>query len=55
MRAWTREISCWKRRRAFAAGIPAVAVDSYHENFKITTPEDLLLAKRVVRTFDFAS
>jgi 2-C-methyl-D-erythritol 4-phosphate cytidylyltransferase len=38
-----------------AAGIPAVAVEAYYENFKITTPEDLLLAKRVVRTFDFAS
>jgi 2-C-methyl-D-erythritol 4-phosphate cytidylyltransferase len=38
-----------------AAGIPAVAVEAYYENFKITTPEDLLLAKRVIRTFDFAS
>jgi 2-C-methyl-D-erythritol 4-phosphate cytidylyltransferase len=38
-----------------AAGVPAVAVESYYENFKITTPEDLLLAKRVIRTFDFAS
>lgn len=36
-----------------AAGIPAVAVDGYHENFKITTPEDLPLAKRVIRDFDF--
>jgi len=38
-----------------AAGMPALAVDSYHENFKITTPEDLLLARRVIRDFDFAS
>jgi len=38
-----------------AAGIPALAVDSYNENFKITTPEDLLLAKRIIRTFDFSA
>ncbi|HTB23539.1 MAG TPA: 2-C-methyl-D-erythritol 4-phosphate cytidylyltransferase [bacterium] len=37
-----------------AAGIPAVAVSSYNENFKITTPEDLLLAKRIIKTFDFS-
>ena len=36
-----------------AAGIPAVAVDAYYENFKITTPEDLALAKRLVKDFDF--
>jgi 2-C-methyl-D-erythritol 4-phosphate cytidylyltransferase len=36
-----------------AAGIPSVPVDAYHENFKITTQEDLLLAKRVIRDFDF--
>lgn len=36
-----------------AAGIPSVAVDAYYENFKITTPEDLALAKRLVKDFDF--
>ncbi len=36
-----------------ADGIPAAAVPSYGENFKITTPEDLLLARRIVRDFDF--
>ena len=36
-----------------AAGIPAVAVESYYENFKLTTPEDLPLAKRVAAGFDF--
>jgi 2-C-methyl-D-erythritol 4-phosphate cytidylyltransferase len=36
-----------------AAGIPAVAVEAYYENFKITTPEDLPLAKRAVTGFDF--
>lgn len=36
-----------------AAGIPSVAVPAYYENFKITTPEDLPLAKKVVAGFDF--
>lgn len=36
-----------------AAGIPSVLVSAYNENFKITTQEDLLLAKRVIRDFDF--
>jgi len=36
-----------------AAGIPSVAVLAYYENFKITTPEDLPLAKRLVAGFDF--
>ena len=36
-----------------AAGIPSVAVDAYYENFKITTSEDLALAKKLVATFDF--
>jgi len=38
-----------------AAGIPSVAVDAYYENFKITTPEDLALAKRLVKDFDFSA
>lgn len=38
-----------------AAGIPAVAVEAYYENFKITTPEDLPLARRVLRDFDFGA
>lgn len=36
-----------------AAGTPSVAVPAYYENFKITTPEDLPLAKRIIQTFDF--
>lgn len=36
-----------------AAGIPAVAVPAYYENFKLTTPEDLPLAKKVIAGFDF--
>ena len=36
-----------------AAGIPSVAVLAYYENFKITTPEDLPLAKRLIVGFDF--
>lgn len=36
-----------------AAGFPAVAVEGYYENFKITTPEDLLPAKKIVAGFDF--
>lgn len=35
-----------------AAGIPSVAVPAYYENFKITTPEDLPLAKKVAAGFD---
>ena len=36
-----------------AAGTPSVAVASYYVNFKITTPEDLPLAKRIIGSFDF--
>jgi 2-C-methyl-D-erythritol 4-phosphate cytidylyltransferase len=36
-----------------AAGTPSVAVASYYENFKITTPEDLPMAKRIIGSFDF--
>ncbi len=36
-----------------AAGIPSIAVPAYYENFKITTPEDLPMAKKVVAGFDF--
>lgn len=36
-----------------AAGIPSVAAPAYYENFKITTPEDLALAKKIIATFDF--
>jgi 2-C-methyl-D-erythritol 4-phosphate cytidylyltransferase len=36
-----------------AAGIPTVAVPSYYENFKITTPEDLALARKIIKDFDF--
>lgn len=36
-----------------AAGTESVGVLAYYENFKITTPEDLPLAKRVIQTFDF--
>jgi len=38
-----------------AAGIPSVSVEAYYENFKITTPEDLPLARQVARVFDPAS
>jgi 2-C-methyl-D-erythritol 4-phosphate cytidylyltransferase len=36
-----------------AAGTPSVVVKSTYENFKITTPEDLPLAKKIIQTFDF--
>jgi 2-C-methyl-D-erythritol 4-phosphate cytidylyltransferase len=36
-----------------AEGIPSIAVPAYYENFKITTPEDLPLAKKIVASFDF--
>lgn len=36
-----------------AAGIPAVAVPAYYENFKITTPEDLPMARKVIAGFDY--
>jgi 2-C-methyl-D-erythritol 4-phosphate cytidylyltransferase len=60
-----REAHAWARAKGAyftdeaglceAAGVPSVAVLAYNENFKITTPEDLLLAKRVIKDFDFAS
>jgi 2-C-methyl-D-erythritol 4-phosphate cytidylyltransferase len=36
-----------------AAGLASHLVQSYYENFKITTPEDLPLARKIVQTFDF--
>jgi 2-C-methyl-D-erythritol 4-phosphate cytidylyltransferase len=36
-----------------AAGFSSVAVPAYYENFKITTPDDLPLARKLLRGFDF--
>jgi 2-C-methyl-D-erythritol 4-phosphate cytidylyltransferase len=36
-----------------ARGHPTMPVMGYYENFKITTPEDLDAARRVVKTFNF--
>ncbi len=36
-----------------ARGHECVPVAGYHQNFKITTPEDLLSARRLIKTFHF--